>query len=73
MTRHVVSPALAAIVAAGTGVAVLVALPGSTMQDTAPPCAAEDSPGPCYWHADTRGNGQGHSFYRDETGKVHPL
>lgn len=26
------------------------------------PCADEDSPGPCYWDAARRGNGQGTSF-----------
>ena len=26
------------------------------------PCAEEDSPGPCYWDAAGRGNGQGESF-----------
>ena len=26
------------------------------------PCAEEDSPGPCYWDAASRGNGQGNSF-----------
>ncbi len=29
-----------------------------------PPCAEEDSPGPCYWDAQTRGNGLGTSFVR---------
>lgn len=27
-----------------------------------PPCVTEDSPGPCYWDAPTRGNGIGQSF-----------
>lgn len=27
-----------------------------------PACAQEDSPGPCYWDAKTRGNGMGRSF-----------
>ncbi len=31
-----------------------------------PPCATEDAPGPCYWDADERGNGQGRSFTVDE-------
>ena len=26
------------------------------------PCAEEDSPGPCYWDAASRGNGNGTSF-----------
>ena len=33
------------------------------------PCAEEDSPGPCYWDAARRGNGQGNSFIvnKDQT------
>lgn len=27
-----------------------------------PLCVTEDAPGPCYWDADTRGNGEGMSF-----------
>ena len=26
------------------------------------PCAEEDAPGPCYWDAARRGNGEGNSF-----------
>jgi hypothetical protein len=26
------------------------------------PCVNEDSDGPCYWNAETRGNGRGESF-----------
>lgn len=26
------------------------------------PCLAEDGPGPCFWDAQTRGNGIGQSF-----------
>lgn len=34
-----------------------------------PPCIAEGAPNyPCYWDADTMGNGQGVSFVRDVTG-----
>jgi hypothetical protein len=29
---------------------------------TLPPCAQEDSTGPCVWDARHRGNGRGHSF-----------
>lgn len=72
MTRHIVSPVLAAIIAAGTGALILTTIPGDTFRDLAPACAYEDSPGPCYWNADTQGNGEGQSFYRDEAGKVHP-
>lgn len=34
-----------------------------------PPCAQEDSPGPCYWDAERMGNGQGQSFvvHADQT------
>lgn len=31
-------------------------------------CELEDSPGPCYWNADTMGNGTGTSFYVDAAG-----
>jgi hypothetical protein len=31
--------------------------------DDMEPCAEEDSDGPCYWDAQERGNGIGHSFY----------
>jgi hypothetical protein len=49
----------------------LAALTGCTTDDDTwtrgyPPCAQEDSPGPCYWDAQERGNGTGHSFV------VHP-
>ena len=30
-----------------------------------PPCVTEDAPGPCYWDARERGNGQGTSFVVD--------
>lgn len=29
---------------------------------TFPACVTEDDPGPCYWDAEHRGNGQGRSF-----------
>jgi hypothetical protein len=35
-----------------------------------PPCATEDAPGPCYWDADTMGNGEGKSFTVDRFGNV---
>jgi len=52
--------------------AALVTLTGC-MTDTTPtwvpsgypPCIHEDSPGPCYWDARERGNGQGTSFVVD--------
>ena len=31
------------------------------MAALATPCAAEDGPAPCYWDAQTQGNGQGTS------------
>lgn len=34
------------------------------------PCAHEDSPGPCYWDASVRGNGQGRSFVITDDGEV---
>jgi len=36
-----------------------------------PVCASEDQDtGPCYWDADVRGNGLGHSFYVTADGDV---
>lgn len=35
-----------------------------------PPCPTEDSPGPCYWDADTMGNGVGASFTVNQFGQV---
>lgn len=35
------------------------------------PCADEGSPGPCFWNAHVRGNGQGTSFWVDNKGVVH--
>lgn len=35
-----------------------------------PPCEYEDSAGPCYWDADSMGNGMGDSFVVDESGAV---
>lgn len=56
---------------------VLTALGGTVSDDTAPdwqrgypPCAAEDSPGPCYWDATERGNGAGRSFVVHADGTV---
>lgn len=60
-------------------VAALVALlnlPGreaSPFPKGMPACAEEDSPGPCYWDAETFGNGRGRSFYVDDEQGVHYL
>lgn len=43
---------------------------GTTVSIMAP-CANEDGPGPCYWDAQTRGNGKGQSFWIDSQGQVH--
>lgn len=45
----------------------------SSAQDAFPPLAAcmeEDSAGPCYWSATTRGNGSGEAFTVDADGVV---
>ena len=34
------------------------------------PCESESSPGPCYWDATVRGNGQGRSFVVTDDGEV---
>lgn len=36
-----------------------------------PACAFEDSKGPCYWDAATRGNGKGRSFWVDAHNRIH--
>ena len=36
-----------------------------------PPCVEEDSAGPCFWDASTRGNGVGVSFTVDGSQVVH--
>lgn len=38
-----------------------------------PPCAEEDSRGPCYWDAGSSGNGSGYSFWVDAHQRVHYL
>lgn len=60
----------AAVLAAGV---VHLASPGVAPASDSPrnatlpavPCATEDSPGPCFWDAGSRGNGQGLSFWVD--------
>lgn len=56
--------------------ALLVALTGCEGKSAPeyaklPPCATEDSTGPCYWDARSRGNGQGQSFWIDAKGRYH--
>ena len=41
----------------------LVGEPGFFHNVEMPPCVEEDSPGPCFWDAGVRGNGEGRSFY----------
>lgn len=36
-------------------------------------CANEDGPGPCFWDAKHRGNGEGRSYFLSSKGNVHPL
>lgn len=36
-----------------------------------PPCVQEDSPGPCFWDAGERGNGEGSSFWVGADQVVH--
>jgi len=49
----------------------LVGEPGFFHNVEMPPCAEEDSPGPCYWDAGVRGNGVGLSFWVDAQQAVH--
>jgi len=38
---------------------------------TIPECIEEDGPGPCYWDAQARGNGEGTSFFIDANGEFY--
>jgi len=49
----------------------LVGEPGFFHNVVTPPCAEEDSPGPCFWDAGKRGNGEGLSFWVDAEQAVH--
>ena len=49
----------------------LVGEPGFFHNVVTPPCAEEDSPGPCHWDAAVRGNGEGLSFWVDAEQTVH--
>ena len=61
MTRRIaLALAALALTACGMTDATLVWVP-----DGYPPCTTEDAPGPCYWDARERGNGQGTSFVVD--------
>jgi hypothetical protein len=54
------------------GLFIVGPLVGNTHSDAAP-CVAEDGPGPCYWDAQHRGNGEGTSFFMDVSGRIHHL
>lgn len=60
---------------AGTLLAVLVAAVALTAghTSTVPPCAHEDSPGPCVWDAQQQGNGHGNSFTVNTDGSLTPF
>lgn len=62
--RHALAVAVVVATLAAIGATVDVA------PTTIPPCQREDSAGPCVWHADTRGNGEGRSFTVDANGSV---
>lgn len=72
-TQKRIATAIATILAI-TAAIIGVALANST--DTEDwtrgyePCATEDSVGPCYWDADTMGNGEGRSFVVEPDGQV---
>jgi hypothetical protein len=63
---------ITALVLAVTTAALPVAsLPAHAARPaTVRPCATEDSPGPCHWNAQTRGNGRGRSFTRAADGTI---
>lgn len=65
---------LVGVTAATTLAVVLSPSSGSEFDPTKlPACATEDSAGPCYWDAKTRGNGQGVSFWIDEHQQLHRI
>ncbi|MEU8327334.1 hypothetical protein [Micromonospora sp. NPDC048839] len=59
--------------------ALLTLVPGvvNAHPEILPPCATEDSAGPCYWDATTRGtgSGKGHGqpFWVDAAQRIHYL
>jgi len=54
--------------------AVRVVTVPAELPSTVPPCAMEDSPGPCHWNARTMGDAPGgRSFVVDGSGAVHYL
>lgn len=59
MRKHLPTLVLASVMFFSLGAYV-----GHTLADThtLPACATEDAAGPCYWDADTQGNGEGRSF-----------
>lgn len=77
----IVTIAAVALVLAGGGAGASWAMSGSSHPAPAsttdprklPACATEDSNGPCYWDAATRGNHLGHSFWVDAANHVHYL
>lgn len=57
-----------------TAMTALTACSGEVNEDASPtmiPCEFEDSPGPCFWDASLRGNGEGRSFWVDDQQRVH--
>jgi len=62
---------LTAYLGAGTLSVTLAATLALSGAVGTPPCAEEDSPGPCYWNASTMGNDVGLSFYVDAQQTVH--
>lgn len=70
MKKILTIAALTVATACGTGHQVHES-PKPTIKST--PCATEDSPGPCYWDAQHRGNGKGKSFRVLKNGKVEYL
>lgn len=64
---------LALAVACLSGLVALIQVSSGSEDQPIPtkPCATEDSPGPCFWDAESRGNGVGRSFYVDRYNRVH--
>lgn len=62
--------AIALVIPAGDAPAPAPAVVVKARQMGYKACKHEDSPGPCYWNATKRGNGNGRSFVVLKNGKV---
>jgi hypothetical protein len=71
LTAYLAAGALSVTLAGTLALSVAVGVPGGVVRAQTPACVEEDSPGPCFWDADVRGNGIGLSFTVDAQQVVH--